>query len=250
MRLAGRVALVTGGGSGIGRASSLAFAGEGAVVIVSDLLEDTAEVTAQLIRDQGGKAHSVQMDVTSAESVDSCFSWLDEQNLLADVIMNCAGGAVSGDTPIVGLTEDVWERTVDLNLKGTYLVCRAAIARLLAREKGGSIINLSARAALNGISLHAYAAAKGGVAALSKSIGVSYAAKGIRCNALAPGPIETPAAPWLQDPEKRAKGLLAVPMGRPGQPEEIANLAIYLASEEASYVTAALIPIDGAASAV
>ncbi len=247
-KLAGRVALVTGAGSGIGRASALAFAREGATVVAADIKMDSAEATVATIQSEGGIAHAVGLDVLSAESVAECFAWLDTRGLLADAIVNCAGGARPGDGATHSTTEAVWDNTLDLNLKGTFLVCQAAIVRLLEKGKPGSIINLSARGALNGIGLHAYAAAKGGVAALSKSIGVTYAAKGIRCNALAPGPIDTPMAAWLHDPVKREKGLAGVPMARPGQPEEVAALALYLASNDSSYVTADLIAIDGGAS--
>lgn len=248
--LAGRIAFVTGGGSGMGRACSLAFAREGATVVVADIREDAAKETVAEIESRGGTATAVRLDVCSSESVNSCFAALDQKGLVPDTILNCAGGSRPGDGPTHTVSEEAWDTTLDLNLKGTYLVCQAAIARLVDRGKGGCIINLSARAALNGIGFHAYAAAKGGVAALSRSIGVTYASKGIRCNALAPGAIDTPAAAWLADPVVRAKRMQAIPMGRPGTAEEIAALVLYLASDAAAYLTAAVIPIDGGASSV
>jgi NAD(P)-dependent dehydrogenase (short-subunit alcohol dehydrogenase family) len=229
----------------------LAFAKEGAIVIVADVNDAGAEATVAAIRDAGGNAHSLHLDVCNSEAVAKCFATLDEMGLVADTIMNCAGGALAGDGPTHTVTDDAWLRTLDLNLKGTYLVCRNAIQRMLDKGTGGSIINLSARAALNGVGIHAYAAAKGGVAALSRSIGVTYAPKGIRCNALAPGPIDTALiASWMSDPAKRAQGLAGIPLGRVGKPDEIAALAVYLASDESAFMTAAVIPIDGGASSV
>jgi len=252
-RLSGKVAFVTGGGSGIGKASSIAFAREGATVFVADIAESMAEATAAEIRGSSGHAYPVSIDVGSPESVTTAFSTLDGKGLIADVVMNCAGLYLGdrGDGPSHTIEQRAWDQTILVNLTGTQLVCKHAIARLLESKKPGSLINVASRAALNGIGDHAYSAAKGGVALLSRSIGVTYAPHGIRCNALAPGATETPMITnsWYADPVRRVKALASVPMGRVGKPEEIAALAVFLASDESSFMTATLIPIDGGAAA-
>lgn len=246
------VAFVTGAGSGIGRASALAFASAGADVFVADINAQGADETTTRIHQRGGRATSIQLDVTDAKAVAACFERVASAGKAADIVMNCAGGAGGGggDGPVSTLDEDAWQRILDVNLKGTYLVCKYAIPPMIERG-GGSIINVASRAAINGIPLHAYSAAKGGVASLSRSIGVTYARHNIRCNSLAPGPIETPlTASWMSDEAEKAKRLEAVPAKRAGQPSEVASLALFLASDEASYITATVIPIDGGASAI
>lgn len=252
-RLAGKIALVTGAGSGIGRASAIAFAREGATVFVADLIGAAADDSVSKIRGEAHEAFAITMDVGSPESVTAGFMTIDRKGLVANVVMNCAGLSLTdrGDGPSHTIAQRVWDQTILVNLTGTQLVCKNAIARLLEHEQPGSIVNVASRAALNGIGSHAYAAAKGGVAVLSRSIGVTYARHGIRCNALAPGATETPMIinTWYGDPVRRAKNLANVPMGRVGQPEEIAALAVFLASDESAFMTATLIPIDGGAAA-
>lgn len=252
-RLAGKVAFVTGGGSGMGRASSIAFAREGATVFVADLIGTSAEETVTRIGAASGTAYAITMDVGIPDSVAAAFAAVDAKGLIANVVMNCAGLYLGdrGDGPSHTIEQRVWDQTILVNLTGTQLVCKNAIARLLEHKRPGSLINVASRAALNGIGDHAYSAAKGGVALLSRSIGVTYAQYGIRCNALAPGATETPMIMngWYADPERRAKALANVPMGRAGKPEEIAALAVFLASDESSFMTATLIPIDGGAAA-
>ncbi|HUX87243.1 MAG TPA: SDR family oxidoreductase [Chloroflexota bacterium] len=252
-RLSGKVALVTGGGSGIGRASAIAFAREGAVVFVADLVGTAAENTVAGISAESGQAYAITMDVGSPDSVAAGFSVVDGRGLVANVVMNCAGLSLTdrGDGPSHTIEQRVWDLTILVNLTGTQLVCKNAISRLLEHNQPGSLVNVASRAALNGIGSHAYAAAKGGVALLSRSIGVTYAPQGIRCNALAPGATETPMIinTWYGDPVRRAKTLANVPMGRVGKPEEIAALAVFLASDESAFMTATLIAIDGGAAA-
>lgn len=249
-RLIGKVALVTGASSGIGRASAQAFAREGASVFICDIDDEGAAETVEIIQQSDGDAVALHMDICSGSSVEETFARIDALNQVATVVMNCAGGVLSGDGSIDAIEEDAWARAIALNLTGTYRVCKAAVQRMLRDNTGGSIINLSARAALNGVGIHAYAAAKGGVAALSRSLGVTYGPQQIRCNALAPGPVDTRLiSGWMADPVKREKNLAGVPLGRPAQPAEIAELAVYLASDESAFMTASVMPIDGGASA-
>jgi meso-butanediol dehydrogenase / (S,S)-butanediol dehydrogenase / diacetyl reductase len=250
MRLREKVALVTGAASGIGRASALSFAREGAMVVATDVDVPGAEATAAAIAASGGSALALVMDVSSEDSVGRCFQAIDERNLVADVVMNCAGFSTTDDGPLHGVLSSVWDRVVNINLTGTYFVCRNALDRLVSSGREGSLINVAARAALNGIDRHAYAAAKGGVAALSRSIGMTYATHGIRCNAIAPGMTETGMTRyWADEPSRRAAAVADVPMHRFGRAAEIAELGVYLASDESSFVTATVIPIDGGRSA-
>jgi NAD(P)-dependent dehydrogenase (short-subunit alcohol dehydrogenase family) len=250
MRLRDKVALVTGAASGIGRACALSFAREGAMVVAADVNGPGVEATVASIAASGRSALALVVDVSSEQSVGRCFQAIDERNLLADVVMNCAGFSTTADGPLHGVPSSVWDRVVGINLTGTYFVCRSALDRLVKGERAGSLINVAARAALNGIDRHAYAAAKGGVAALSRSIGVTYATHDIRCNAIAPGMTETEMTRyWTDEPSRRAAAVADVPMRRFGQSAEIAELGVYLASDESSFVTATVIPIDGGRSA-
>jgi 3-oxoacyl-[acyl-carrier protein] reductase len=212
-------------------------------------LEAATKTTDEIVA-HGGSAYPVDMDVSNAEQVAACFEALSTKGLLPGVVMNCAGVVDEGDAPVDELDELSWDRTIEVNLKGTYLVCKNAIPAMLERGRG-CIINMASRAALNGTSHHAYSASKGGVAALSRSIGVTYASRGIRCNAIAPGPIATAmTSPWMSDEAEYARRVAGVPARRVGSPEEVAALALYLASDQASFVNATMISIDGGASAV
>ena len=245
-----RTVLVTGGGSGIGRAAAIAFSRGGNLVLVGDVSLRTAKSTATEIVKLGGSSRAVELDVSSAEAVVACFRDFAETAISPNVVMNCAGVVDKGDTGVDRLEEISWDRTIEVNLKGTYLICKSALPAML--EQGyGCIINMASRAAINGTSHHAYSASKGGVVALSRSIGVTYASRGIRCNSLAPGPIATPmTSPWMSDSEEYARRVAVVPARRVGSPEEVAALAVYLASDEAGFINATCISIDGGASAV
>jgi NAD(P)-dependent dehydrogenase (short-subunit alcohol dehydrogenase family) len=156
----------------------------------------------------------------------------------------------SGDGPLHEVSPDVWDRTIAVNLTGTYRVCHAALPGMLELGRG-VIINFASLAALVGIGLHAYSASKGGVAALSRSIAVTYGAQGVRCNAIAPGPIETPmTADMLSDPERRRARLATIPRSRPGTTAEVAALVRFLASDEADFITGTVLSIDGGAAAM
>jgi NAD(P)-dependent dehydrogenase (short-subunit alcohol dehydrogenase family) len=248
--MARHVALITGAGSGIGRAVALAFDAHGAAVIAADLNAASAEATAQQFSGPKVSCPSIHLDVTSAESVASCSARLGSDGIVPDVLVHCAGITSEEDGPAHLLADDVWDATIATNLTGTYRVCKAVIPGMISKG-GGSIVNVASLGALVGIGIHAYSASKGGVLALTRSLAVTYGPQGIRCNVIAPGPIETPmTASMLDDPVRRRERLATVPLGRPGKPEEVASLALYLGSDDSGFVTGAVISIDGGAAAL
>lgn len=250
--LDGRIAVVTGGGSGIGRAVVAALAAAGAMVTAADLnLEAAHETIAGLAAPPAG-CRGTRIDVTDPTSVTECFADAAAGGSAAEIVVNCAGVDLSGagDGPVHNVPLRIWERTIAVNLTGTYLVCQTAVRGMLPLNRG-VIVNIASLAAVVGIGLHAYSASKGGVAALSRSIAVTYGPQGIRCNALAPGPIETPmTAPMLDDPDKRKARLSTIPLRRAGSPQEVAALVRYLASDEGGFITGSVISIDGGAAAL
>jgi NAD(P)-dependent dehydrogenase (short-subunit alcohol dehydrogenase family) len=251
MRLKGKVALITGAGGGIGRAAAILFAREGARVAVNDLCEDAARETVELVRQAGGDAIPVQADVSIAGAVRSIVQQATARYSKLDVLYNNA--AIGYSTPIthgtVATIEDRdWDTVVRANLKSVYLCCKYAIPEMI-RAGGGSIINTSSVMALRGMpSADAYTAAKGGIIALTRSLAVGLGPKNIRVNVICPGPIETPMiAEVIAVPEQR-RSMENVPLGRLGQPEEVAYAALYLASDESSFVTGAVMCVDGGAA--
>lgn len=251
MRLSGKVALITGAGSGIGRASALLFAREGARVVVVDINRETAEETVSLIRREGGTAVSFQADVSKASDAKAMVEFAEQVYGRLDVLFNNAGIFHPRDGSILETEEEVWDRVISVNLKGVFLGCKYGIPALL-RAGGGSIINMASFVALMGsaVSQIAYTASKGGVLALTREIAVEFARRNIRANALCPGPVETPLlASLLADPERRQRRLVHIPMGRFARPEEIAQAALFLASDESSYVNGAIFLVDGGITA-
>ena len=250
MRLADKVALITGGGSGIGKASSLLFAKEGAQVVVVDLKLDTAEATADEIRQAGGDAKAFAADVSKAKDAEAMVKFAEESYGKLNVVFNNAGIFHPDDDSVTNTSEAIWDMVINVNLKGVFLGCQYAIPALL-RAGGGSIINTASFVAIMGAAAPqiAYTASKGGVLAMTREIAVEFARKNIRANSLCPGPVETPLlAELLSDPARRNRRLVHIPMGRFARAEEMANAALFLASDESSFITATSFLVDGGIS--
>ena len=242
-RLEGKVAVVTGAASGIGAASARRFAAEGAKVVVGDLDADAGRAVAE---DVGGSYF--ELDVTDAEQVDAMYRHALDTHGGLHVCFNNAGISPPDDDSILTTGLDAWRRVQDVNLTSVYLCCKAALP-LLLEGGGGSIINTASFVALMGAATSqiSYTASKGGVLALSRELGVQFARQGVRVNALCPGPVSTPLLQELfaKDPERAARRLVHIPMGRFGRPEEIAAAAAFLASDDASFITASTFVVDG-----
>ena len=250
-RLDGKVAVVTGGGSGIGRAAAALFAAEGAAVVVADVVEEAAASASADITAAGGEARPVAVDVADELEVQRMVDAATTAHGRLDVLFNNAGIFPADDGGVLDTPPDTWRRVMEVNLQGVWLGCRAAIPAMLA-SGGGSIVNVASFVALMGAATAqvAYTASKGGVLSLTREVAVEYARQGIRANAVCPGPIETPLlAELLADPERRARRLVHVPIGRFGRPEEIAAAALFLASDESSFVTGSALVVDGGITA-
>jgi NAD(P)-dependent dehydrogenase (short-subunit alcohol dehydrogenase family) len=251
MRLADKVALITGGGSGIGKASCLLFAKEGAKVVVVDLKLDTAEATADEIRKAGGYAKAFAADVSKAKDAEAMVRFAEDSYGKLNVVFNNAGVFHPDDDSVTNTSEAIWDMVINVNLKGVFLGCQYAVPALL-RAGGGSIINTASFVAIMGAAAPqiAYTASKGGVLAMTREIAVEFARKNIRANSLCPGPVETPLlAELLSDPARRNRRLVHIPMGRFARAEEMANAALFLASDESSFVTGTSFLVDGGISA-
>lgn len=246
-RLAGKVALVTGGGSGIGRESSLLFAREGARVLVADRDAKAGEATAAAIAQAGGEARAVGCDVARGADVEAAVAAAERHFGALHVLFNNAGIFPAQDGSPVDTPEDVFDLVMNVNLKGVFLGCKYGIPALL-RAGGGSIVNTASFVAVMGAATSqiAYTASKGGVLAMTREIAVEYARQGIRANSLCPGPVNTPLlAEFLAAPAARARRFVHIPMGRLAEATEIANAALFLASDESSYVTGSTFLVDG-----
>ena len=248
MRLANKVALITGGGSGIGKASAILFAREGAKVVAVDLKKETAGATAKEI---GTNARGFAADVSKAKDCEAMVRFAEEQFGRLDIVFNNAGVFHPDDDSVTNTSEEIWDMVIDVNLKGVFLGCKYAIPALL-RAGGGSIINTASFVAIMGAAAPqiAYTASKGGVLSMTREIAVEFAKKNIRANALCPGPVETPLLKeLLSDPARRQRRLVHIPPGRFARAEEMANAALFLASDESSFVNGATFMVDGGITA-
>ncbi len=244
-RLAGKVALVTGGNAGIGEAIAKRFAGEGAAVVITGRRQAELDRVAQDIERQNGKVCAVAGSVTDERHAQAAVGEVIRRFGGLDILINNAGVGEFGRR-LHELDDETWARVLDINLTGVFRMTRAAIPEMLKRG-GGSIVNISSIASLVGIPcLSVYAASKGALDALTRSVAIDYAKDGIRCNAVNPGLVATPmAAPLMANPEQLDPILNHYPIRRPGKPEEVANMVVYLASDEAAWVTGGSYAIDG-----
>jgi NAD(P)-dependent dehydrogenase (short-subunit alcohol dehydrogenase family) len=245
-RLDGKVAVITGGCSGIGLATVRRFAEEGAKVVIGDLDETNGPRIAE---EAGGTF--VRVDVVSKEDVDALFRTAKETYGSVDVAFNNAGISPPEDDSILDTDLDAWRRVQEVNLTSVYLCCKAALPYML-EQRSGSIINTASFVAVMGAATSqiSYSASKGGVLSMSRELGVQFAREGVRVNALCPGPVNTPLLQELfaKDEERAARRLVHVPMGRFGEPEEMANAVLFLASDESSFITASTFLVDGGIS--
>jgi NAD(P)-dependent dehydrogenase (short-subunit alcohol dehydrogenase family) len=250
-RFEGKVALITGAASGQGRAAALLFAEEGARVVVSDVNGDGAEEVAREIKDSGGEAVAVATDVSREVEVKAMIEAAIEAFGRLDVLFNNAGvGYSAADrftmASVVETPEEDWDAVLAINLKGVAMGCKHAIP-VMERQGGGAIVNNASINALVGLSgADAYTAAKGGVVSLTRVLAVDWGPKGIRVNCMCPGGVDTPMiAPAIADEAVLGFMRESTPLGRLARPEETARVALFLASEEASYLNGAVFPVDG-----
>jgi NAD(P)-dependent dehydrogenase (short-subunit alcohol dehydrogenase family) len=251
MRLDGKVCFVTGGASGMGRVAAAMFCAEGARVAVVDVNAEACEKAASAARKEAaghGDAFAVSCDVTKASDVQRAIRATVEHYGELHVLYNNAGIMMAEDGSVVDTEEWVWDRTLAVNLKGIYLCCKYGIPEMV-RSGGGSVINIASFVALVGCTVpqDAYTASKGAVIALTKSLAVQFAPRGVRSNAICPGPIETPLlTEWLlKDPEAKKVRLARNPSGRFGKPDDIVNAGIFLASDESAWTNGAVLVLDG-----
>ncbi len=251
MRLKNKVALITGSASGIGRRSAELFAVEGAAVVVADVDEAGGRATVERIVKAGGAAAFVRADVSQADDCQRVVAFAQQTYGKLNVLFNNAGIMHPDDDSILTTPDDVWDLTIAINLKGVYLGCKYGIPALL-EAGGGSIINMASFVALIGAATPqiAYTASKGGVLSMTREIGVEFARRNIRANALCPGPVDTPLlAELLSDPARRQRRLVHIPPGRLAQASEVAQAALFLASDDSSYINGAAFTVDGGITA-
>ena len=244
MRLSGKVALITGAAGGIGRETAVLFASEGARLVLVDVNDEAGQKVA---REIGKNAVYVHADVSKSVDVERMIRTAEENFERLDVLFNNAGVMLAGDDDAVDTGEEIWDRTMAINLKGVFLGCKYGIPAL-RRAAGGSIINTASFVALMGAATPqlAYTASKGGVLAMTRELAVIHARENIRVNALCPGPLKTELLMnFLDTDEKKQRRLVHIPMGRFGESKEVSKAALYLASDESSYVTGTSFVIDG-----
>ncbi len=247
-RLDGKVAVITGAAGGMGREAALLFSQEGARVCVADVDREHGERTAA----EAGEAFFFEVDVSDADSVRAMYEATAARYGGIDVLYNNAGVSPADDASILETEPDAWDRVQAVNTRGVYLCCKHGIPHLL-EGGGGSVINVASFVALVGAATSqiSYTASKGAVLAMTRELGVQFARRDVRVNALCPGPVETPLllAIWGDDPAAAQRRLVHIPVGRLARPREIVNAALFLASDESSYVNAATFVVDGGISA-
>lgn len=250
-RLAGKVAVITGAGSGIGRASARLFVAEGAKVVVAEIDKTLGEASA---REAGTDARFVRTDVTDEESVKQMVQRAKEAFGRIDILLNCAGGSLPEDRPVTDVDPSVWDKTMNLDLKGPFLCCRHVIP-VMVEQGHGSVVNFSSVVALRGNHVaHVYVMAKGGLLSFTRALAGAYSPKGVRVNAICPGVVltERVRSRFTDGNQVRFGGIDNIAEKYPfavGQPEDIANVALFLASDESRMVNGAAIPAEGGFSA-
>ena len=250
-RLDDKVALITGAGSGIGRESALLFAREGAAIVSVDLNEGSAKETARMIEDAGGRAIGIRADVALPEDSEEMVAKAESAYGKLNVLFNNAGIMHSDDDDAINTTEHVWDLTMDINAKGVFFGCKYGIPAL-QRAGGGSVINTASLVAFMGSAAAqvAYTASKGAVLAMTRELAIVHARENIRINALCPGPLRTELLmKFLDTEEKLQRRLVHIPIGRFGEAKEIASAALWLASDESSFMTGSEFVIDGGITA-
>lgn len=251
MRLENKVALITGASGGIGRETSVLFASEGAKIVAVDINDADGEETVKIVRDAGGHAVYVHADVVKAADCENMVQIAEDTYGALHVLFNNAGIMDGRDDDAINTSEEVWDLTMNINLKGVFLGCKYGIPAL-RRAGGGSIINTASLVALmgSGTPQLAYTASKGGVLAMTRELAIVHARENIRINALCPGPLLTELLIKFLDTEaKRQRRLVHIPMGRFGLAKEMAYAALYLASDESSFVTGTEFKVDGGITA-
>lgn len=247
-RIEGRIALITGAGSGIGEAIAVRFGQEGAVVIATDLHAETAERTAQRIRDAGGRAEAHALDVTQDGAATAVVASVTAAHGTLDILVNNAG--VGEDAPPLELDLAAWERSVRVNLTGHFLCIQAALPPMIAAGRG-SIISIGSVNGLTGLGEESYSAAKAGLVNLTQNIAIRFGGQGIRANLIAPGTIRTPI--WSHRIADRPDVFEQLtgwyPLRRVGEPEDVADAALFLASDESRWITGVALPVDGGLTA-
>lgn len=246
MRLKDKIAIITGGGSGIGRATALLFAENGAKVVVADVDIEGGEETVRLIEEKGGSAVFIRTNVANSDEIKTLVQGTIEHFGSIDILVNNAGIGNS-EVRSMDLTEEEWDRVIDINLKGVFLGIKYAVPEMIKKGSGGSIINTASLLGLKGQKyVSAYNASKGGVVLLTKNAALEYGKYGIRVNAIAPGVIDTKIIEgWKQNERKWPIISRANALGRIGTPLEVANAILFLASDEASFITGTTLSVDG-----
>ena len=251
MRLSDKVSIITGGGSGMGRTAALMFAAEGAKVVVADFSEEGGAETVRLVREANGDATFIRTDISSEPDAKAMVDHAVARYGRVDTLYNNAGIMPEEDHSVIDTPVDAWDRVMAVNVRGVFLGCKYAIPRML-EQGSGSIINVASFVAILGCSVpqDAYTSSKGAVLALTRSLAVQFAGRGVRSNAISPGPVETPLLmEWLlADEAAKQLRLARNPTGRFGRPEEIVAAAIYLASDESRWTNGANFVIDGGIS--